>query len=560
MESFKALDFLGTNPTLFIQGKKSFKTRLGGVISIIFGICIIASSSYFLNLLVSRSLYTIETSEEYDTNSFASWNDMEISMNLLDKVGLALPEPDRLFGVTSMWSYYDEVRKPDNTTQFQMKMYPMKLEKCNVTKHFSDPVLIPQVESVNSFYCVVPNQNFNMSRPFGYPKYAAIWFWVHRCKNTTLKNDCHPPEKIERDLMNTNVGLTFKNYYFDHKRSEKIGQPYLFSDALVASSTNYRRVRYILNKVSYTIDNGLIFSSVNKENYLTLNDFRETIDFRTDPVIPGALVGISFNMHVLKQNIRKNYYKFQNMLADFGGLYRAALVIISFFNSYFSDIIYFNEIIEKNLSSMSTKNNSSSNLSQKNEIKNDFSNINMINLGPSQNKFLNLNNYQSKYKTFRNRSKFNINYEEVKNIEQNKSNLSLFNLKTESKKVKSEKSDGKINIVRFELSEILTPLWCHNKNSASKKNLELHQKFQSFIIKQLDIINVVAKLNNLDKISMILSDREMTSILENCVNPLYYEESNSYVNSEFNQLKHHLINNLNNMIFNSISTGENNIE
>ena len=123
MDSLKALDFLGTNPTLFIQGKKSFKTRLGGVISIIFGICVLVSSSYFLNLLVSRSLYTIETSEEYDTNSFASWNDMEISMNLLDKVGLTLPEPDRLFGVTSMWSFYDEVRKPDNTTQFQMKMY-----------------------------------------------------------------------------------------------------------------------------------------------------------------------------------------------------------------------------------------------------------------------------------------------------------------------------------------------------------------------------------------------------------------------------------------------------
>jgi hypothetical protein len=263
----KDLDYLGTKPSLYIKGEKSYKTILGGIISVIFALCIIIGTSYFLNLLISRGTFTIETSEEYYKDSFANLNDIEFSINLLDKIGMSYPEPERLFGVTSMWSKYVDFTKPDNTTEVEMKMIPIKLEKCNYSKHFSDPSIIPQVKWLNSSYFVTPNQNFNLSKPYGYPDYASVWFWVHRCKNSTIKIDCHSPEKIEKDLMNANVVLTFKNYYFDHKKTKNMGMPYLFSDAPVASSTNYRRVRYTLNEVEYTVDNGLIFP--NKEKIIT---------------------------------------------------------------------------------------------------------------------------------------------------------------------------------------------------------------------------------------------------------------------------------------------------
>jgi hypothetical protein len=49
------------------------------------------------------------------------------------------------------------------------------------------------------------------------------------------------------------VALTFKNFYFNHKNTGKTGTPYIFSDAPIASSTNYRRIRYTLKDVEYVV-------------------------------------------------------------------------------------------------------------------------------------------------------------------------------------------------------------------------------------------------------------------------------------------------------------------
>jgi hypothetical protein len=287
---------------------------------------------------------------------------------------------------------------------------------------------------------------------------------------------------------------------------------------------------------------------------VTFNSFRETVDFRTDPVVPGALVGISFNMNVLKQKIRKNYYKFQNMLADLGGLYKAALVIVSFFNSYFSDIIYFNEIIEKNLSSMCEKNNT--NIEPKHESNIEIRNTNLINLGQSQNKLLNLIILNKKNKNFLTRTDFSNNLDEMNNLELKKNNLSLYNA-NECKNDKPEKIDKKKFFEKFKLKEIITPLWCHKLKSTSSKNHKLHNKFKNFVTKQLDVVNLIKKLNNLDKICLIFSGIENKKILEDCINPFYYEDTKVSALSEFNEVKNQILSGMSSLIINSYVIGGN---
>jgi hypothetical protein len=71
MKIVKALDYLGTKPTLFIKGDKSYKTYLGGTISLMFVLCLIGGTSYFLYLFISGGTFRIETSEKFDTYSYA---------------------------------------------------------------------------------------------------------------------------------------------------------------------------------------------------------------------------------------------------------------------------------------------------------------------------------------------------------------------------------------------------------------------------------------------------------------------------------------------------------
>lgn len=457
---------------------------------------------------------------------------MEFSINLIDKLGMIYPESDRLFGITSMWSKYVEVLQPDNSTLSELKIFPIKLEKCN-SKHFSDPSLIPPMKWINNSFCLHPNQNFNLSKPFGHPNFSAVLFWIHRCKNSTTKLNCHPPEKIEKDLMNSNVALTFKNYYFDHKKTNNIGMPYVYTEAPVASTTNYRNVRYTFNEVEYTIDNGLIFSNTEVNHYVTFNNLRETIDFRTDPIIPGAFVAMTFNMNFLKKKISKNYYKFQNMLADLGGLYKAALVILSFINQYFSDKLYYNDVIEKNINSMLEKNNNVKTPGRKNEYSNEIKNTNILNLEQSHNKLLNFSLVNIKSK--------NLPAKEIYNNNLNR--LKIFNtIKVkESMPYKSKESREILNFEKFNLKDIITPMWLHKCKSKSSKKFETHKKFQNFIIKQLDVANLINKLNNLDKILLILSNNKNKKIIEDCINPFYFENNSSSTSTEFLNVKNQIL-------------------
>jgi hypothetical protein len=549
MKVIMGLDYLGTKPSLYINGESLYKTTLGGMISFMFTLCIISGVCYFLNLLLSKATFTVETSEEYYPDSFANWSNIDLTILVLDKTGIPYPEQDRLFSVSSMWWKFQEYTKPDKTLGMDLQMMPVKMKKCNLTD-FSDPSLYVARKGISISYCVAPEQKLNISKIYGTGNSTLMWFWVHRCKNTTTKNDCFPPEKIEQDLMNASAGVRFKNYYFDHKKTENIGTQYLFIDAPIASSTNYRRIRYTLQEVEYSVDNGLIFPNHEQHNYVTFNSLRESIDFRTDPVVPGALIGISFDMHVLKQKIKKNYYKFQNMLADLGGLYKAILTIVTFFNGYFSDRFYFNEIIEKNFNSMSEK-NLSSNLGAsvpKLNFELGLSNSNVLNLGQSQSNLLNLN----VNRTIRANKNFSTRQADFTTPIKNKINMGT--LKNQESSNTTPEKDNKITSEshkKLKYHQIIFPNWCFNSKSNSGQNLSMHRKFKNFVINQLDIVSYLEKMNNFDKISLILTSGENKQLLHKCINPNFYEENQMPPMSEFNEVKNKIITDMSNVILNS---------
>jgi hypothetical protein len=540
MNVFTALDYMGTKPTLYINGKTSYKTTLGGIISLIFSLCLIMGASYFLKLLISKEAFTISTSEEFYPDSFAIWRNLEFSIVLLNNYGLPYPDQDRLYGVAAMWMRWEDYIKPDNTKGAQMKMVPMKLEKCNLTKHYVDPLLWNNSNYLDLSYCTETNQNFNLSKTVGAKNFSMINIWVHRCKNTTFKNDCFSAEQIEQDLSNANVALRFKSYYFDHKKTKDIGMPYIFRDTSVGSTSLYRRLKFTMNEVEYITDDGFLFPTPVENKYVTFNSFRESNLMKVNPLVPGSLLEVSFEMHVLKQIIKKNYYKFQNMIADIGGLLKAVLTILTFFNNYFSDKLYFNDIIEQNICSMYEK-KSSTNIVHiaKSNIESKVFNKS---IGNSHLNLLNFKVDNPKSKNIIKNHNYEINYDPKI------SNLNVIaELNTDNANTKKSK------VSELKLIQIITPLWCFNKKFCSTKDLRAHHKYKKFIIKLLDVRNILKRMNILDKISLILTGSENKHILESCINPNFYEDGQvqAPMVTEFDEVKNQILNTISDFILNS---------
>jgi hypothetical protein len=526
MKIFKCLDFLGTKPSLLINNHRSCKSNLGGILSICVSMCLLIGVIYFLNILFFRLNYVVSQSEDYFPESNANWDKLEASIILLDKLGLDFEDQDRIYGVTAMLYKYVPIINPDNTTTMEFKFKQVALEKCQVEKIFlEDTELWKREKYIEKSWCTVPGQNLNISKPYGHENYSTMMFWVHRCINTTKKNDCLPSDVIDKKLMNTNVAIRFKNFYFDHKRFDNIGIPYVMGDVPVASSTVYKRVRYTIKQVEYEIDDGLFFFTSKIQNYFIFDGLRETVDFRNDPIIPGSMITISFDMHILKQNIKKSYYKCQNMLADLGGLFKAVIALTTFLNSYFCNKIYYNKLIEENIESLLEP--QQNNLSKAKNLKS--------NLDPEQHGISNFVNSQQMINF--NISKSNIiifkNKEEtIKNkIISTPNNLSKIR---ENKSMMYEKGCYKLNFF-----QMILPIIFFANSSRNKKFLKMHFRLRSYIDRQLDVINLFKKLNCVDKISLMLTGQENREVINSCINPFFFDGSGtnnklSYVNNNSN--------------------------
>ena len=91
------------------------------------------------------------------------------------------------------------------------------------------------------------------------------------------------------------------------------------------------------------------------------------------------------------------------------------------------------------------------------------------------------------------------------------------------------------------------------KKKTSGRNLRIHQNFIKFIKKQLDISFLFEKLNNFDKISLILTGPENKELLDTCINLNFYGNNrNSQVIplNEFDEVKNRVLTNIGNFILN----------
>ena len=77
--------------------------------------------------------------------------------------------------------------------------------------------------------------------------------------------------------------------------------------------------------------------------------------------------------------------------------------------------------------------------------------------------------------------------------------------------------------LKFHLSDLerILPIFCFRKK-ATLGNIYNYKEMKKYIINQIDIKNIIKKLNELEKIKYIILDNDQLNILENLDNPPSY--------------------------------------
>jgi hypothetical protein len=250
-------------------------------------------------------------------------------------------------------------------------------------------------------------------------------------------------------------------------------------------------------------------------------------------------------MNVLRQIINKNYYKFQSIVADIGGLLKATFTILTFINSYFSDRLYFHEVIEENINSMQEKKTTSSKIIHIDKQKKASTNFSLV--GNIANSHLDLLNF--KIENASSKKMMKLNNQEI----QTHHKISLANHQLSSQG--NKELDLKLASPQLNIFEKILPVCCFNQRFCSTKGKMDHQNYLNFLLRLLDIKNITKRINSLDKLSLILTGSENKHILENCINPTFYEDKQQNqietpMTTEFSEVKNLVLNSISDYILN----------
>ncbi len=540
----KKCDFIGVKPQIFYKGNFRYKTFLGGILSIFIIIILIFLSSYFLYTFLSKNSFTIYENTVTIKKATKKWKKQEFSINVLDKYFERIENASKIFSIyADIWT--DTQINENGTIKSKTEIYSVPIEKCNNTL-YEISTLWKEEKLINESICFSQeaiNNNINLTGAYGETNYTGIVFWISLCTNNTYKNDCYPLEKSKQILDNVFIYVKILDYYFDHSLiNDKSIIPYIRSDLIQASSSIYKRQWYLFQEIEYITDEGEIFNSEKKTQIQVLSSYYNSVDNRQNPTIPNCFFALSLNMEGTKKIIKKNYYKLQNLFADINGFFQIIYISIFIINY----IYCFNKMNEHIMND---------NISNYIEIKekNFISNLS-DNLCANKSSISLINVYnQKKYSSFEKGVNTNTIIFKGENLKKNYSVTPKLLIKNPN--INSEhgqqilferiKHNYKKKNLRLSFFQAFNPIlflcpynYFHCKNTIIRN----FSCFQEILLHQLDINQLLNKLNFIDKFEISFFSSKKSRVLFNhsynpkiklYMNKLYNDNDNEF-NINFN--------------------------
>jgi hypothetical protein len=346
---FKYIDLFGMEPKINIKQYNKYNTFFGGFVSIFIYILVVMGFIYFGQELFLKANPTVIVSNQYDTNpqQFNLTKDKFNFFIKLQDVNSNYYIDPQIFSFSVKQFITTRTIDSKGSPNFTTQTIPMKLEVCNMTRHF--PNFKGQFigQDLSRAMCVNQGDSDSLyiSGVYGSEVYGRIVIDILSCKNSTASDvKCKPQEDIDKLLSGGFFSIFLIDTIFDPKNYT---HPYTYvgRDFYTSMSNNYYKAYSLWFKnVDYSTDSGFLLQDVNQERYLQMNYESEVMDYRTG-------TAEFFRCAIRSSNIRDIYYrkyiKLQDILANMGGLIKGIMVCVQMFFLLFQHTNYYIFLIEE---------------------------------------------------------------------------------------------------------------------------------------------------------------------------------------------------------------------
>ena len=584
----KRCDFIGVSPKIYYKGHFRYRTESGGLLSIIITCLLIFLSTYFSYIFISRHSFTIYENTITKEKAKKIWKKEDFSIIILDKYFSKIENSSQIFSIyADIWT--DKRYTENGTLKSKTEIHPVQLEQCNITS-FNNFNLWKDEKLINDSICFSQeaiDKKINSTGSYGETGYTGIVFWISLCMNNSIKNNCLPFEESKKILDNVFVYVKILDYYFDHNVITNNIIPYIRSDLIQASASIYKRQWYLFQEVEYITDVGEIFNSDKKQNINIFSSFYNSVDQRENPTIEKSFFALSLNMENTKKIIKKKYYKLQNLFSDISGFFQIIYVGILVINYVYCFNKMNEQIINESINNyIENSDNLISNISP--DLSLNGSSIILKNnikiTPPKKSTFINHLKFKEDQSSHtivfkgleKPKKKKNFSFSPMNIQIENKCKLIVkdntsVNSRTNSHKKLFEKLESRFKKKKFSLTffQAVNPylLFCpYNYFYSKNKVMKNFAYLEEIILHQIDVNNILRKLNFIDKFEMaFFSNKKTRGVFNNCYNPktkLYinnaFEDIDSIINFEMEQFENQEFLLLKEIISNEINEKVNN--
>ena len=340
----KFIDLFGHTPSFVINQELKYKTIFGGILSIIILILGLILLCFFSIELFSRKAPSINLSTKLEPNpkKLYYFDNFEFIIGINDE-NLEMIYDETIFNIKAyLYS------KKDTEEDFFANPIELDLEQCkNVLNNSINYYLFQNID-LHNYFCISNKQNnidlndIYINEFWGNINFHMLQLRFFECQNTTNYNNCKSHDEIIKYLNYKTLSIYIVDNYVSTQNYKNPFARGLKEYFFYITPTHTLSLTQYIHHVIVKSDDGFIFTTNKKQNAFQLHDMiNHDISYRTS----DSFIDFSFQLRNFIVDYSRKYYKFQELIAQVGGVFSCLNLITILILRFYTSNVYFEFLI-----------------------------------------------------------------------------------------------------------------------------------------------------------------------------------------------------------------------
>ncbi|KAL4474776.1 hypothetical protein ABPG74_001472 [Tetrahymena malaccensis] len=349
-KALKFIDIYGQNIQLNFKGQNSYKTVFGGILSLAFFILICVACWFFgKELVLKESPQVINSERAVDSPKRITMrpDNLIIMMGLANNSSVPFIDPS-IFSVRAVQE--TTVNFTDAKTGTSTKKL-IEIEK-DIRLCTNEDVGILGVQSffrqidISHFYCFDGyNEDVYMEGDFNTGNFSQIYTYFEKCQNSTQSPIiCKPQEVIDQILLYTKLQIYMSDHIVDPSDYLLPFKDRGISLYAITSSLLPQEIELFFTNYYIETDIGLLYKQIETQQSFVFVEQTATPFFSDENVLGRIL----FRLQKQKENLmQRSYLKFADFLAQMGGFLKTMIVFGSILSAPIAKLYLYKSAVDE---------------------------------------------------------------------------------------------------------------------------------------------------------------------------------------------------------------------